>query len=156
MEKEKSIETPELLIKGNIMRWDGTMIQLANISCISTTALDQIEFPKLSILLLAVGLLFFKLNALVGLILLASGAVLVYQWYNTNEKRKTECVLNITMNSGNNLRFLIKDMGFLQNILNVLEQIILKGGIGNQSIVINIKDSTIGGNTNILNDSYFR
>lgn len=36
MDKVKSIETKNLMIKGNIIEWPGTMIQLSNISCIST------------------------------------------------------------------------------------------------------------------------
>lgn len=34
MDKVKSIETKNLMIKGNIIEWSGTMIQLSNISCI--------------------------------------------------------------------------------------------------------------------------
>lgn len=152
MEKEKSIETSNLLIKGNIMCWEGTMIQLSNVSCISTTPLEQKEFPKLSMLLILVGCTFLTVNGFLALLLVAAGGAWIYYWYYTNEKRKSNTVLNIILNSGNNLCFVISEKSFLNQILHVLEQIIIEGGVGKQSVSIDMRGCKISGSANVLND----
>ncbi len=47
MEDGRYIETSEseFLIKGNLICWDGMMVQLSNISCISLSALNSPKFP---------------------------------------------------------------------------------------------------------------
>ena len=150
--KEKSIETSELLLKGNIMSWDGMMIQLSNISCVSTAPLEQMAFPILSILLIFAGLVGLKVNVLGGILFLAIGSGWIYAWYYVNEKRKSDTILSIAMNSGNNLQFIIKNKEFLQKVLHVLEEIIIHGGVGKQNVTINIRGNTITGNAQVLND----
>ena len=56
MKKEKIIETPELLVRGNIMKWKGTTIQLSNVSYVSTSHLDLIDFPIISIFIIIIGI----------------------------------------------------------------------------------------------------
>lgn len=111
------IDTPRLWVKGNIMCWDGTMIQLSNVSCISTTPLVQIAFPLFSIVFLLLGLLSLGYNLIVGIILLGVGGVWIYNWYKTNEERKKDTILNIVMNSGNSLQFVINNKNFLDKVL---------------------------------------
>jgi len=152
MEKEKSIETAKLLLKGNIMCWEGTMIQLSNISCISTSALAQLEFPKLSLVLLLVGIIIFSSSPIVGILLFVIGGIWVYNWYHTNEQRKSDTILNIIMNSGNTLRFIINDKDFLDKILQVLELIIIEGGVGKQNVSIDMRGCKISGSAHVLND----
>lgn len=146
------IETPQLLIKGNIMSWYGTMIQLSNVSCISTRTLIKTEFPMFSIVLFAIGLLALKFNLLFTIIFCGIGAAWIYYWYKTNEQRKENTLLNIIMNSGENLQFIIYDRVFLDKILEVLEQIIIDGGVGKQNVSINIRECTFDGNAKVLND----
>jgi len=146
------IDTPWLLVKGNIMSWDGTMIQLSNVSCISTAPLVQVAFPLFSIAFLLMGLLTLKYNLIVSIILLGLGGVLIYNWYKTNEERKKNTILNIVMNSGNSLQFVINNRNFLDKVLKVLEQIIIDGGVGNQNVSINIQGCRITGNAKVLND----
>ena len=151
MKQEKSIETPELLIKGNIMSWEGMMIQLSNVSCISTTSLKQIAFPVLSVLVMIIGIVIFKSNFLAGIFLLLVGAAWIYGWYYINNSRKSNTILNIVMNSGNNLQILIGNKDFLNKVLKVLEQIIIEGGVGQQNISIDIRGCKITGNASVLN-----
>lgn len=146
------IETPQLLIKGNIMSWKGTMIQLSNVSCISTSPLAQMVFPIYSIVLLLIGLLMLKISLIVGIISLGLGGAWIYFWYKDNEERKRNTILNIVMNSGNNLQFIINNGDFLNKVLNVLEQIIIDGGVGKQDVTINIQGCKITGNAKVLND----
>lgn len=150
--KEKSIKTPELKVEGNIMSWEGMMIQLSNVSCISTAPLEQLAFPVLSILLVLLGTLGLKENPAIGILLLAAGGIWVYAWYYFNEKRKMSTILSIAMNSGNSLQFLINNKIFLEKVLQVLEQIIINGGVGNQNVTINIRGNKFSGNAQVLND----
>ncbi len=88
--KEKSIETPELLIKGNIMCWEGTMVQLSNISCISTMPLEQLEFPKYALLLLLGGFIVLEGSAIFGIFLLVAlkfGSKIAVALINTGLRR---------------------------------------------------------------------
>lgn len=78
MTMKKSIETNTLKIKGNIMCWDDTMVQLSNVSCISTSPLEQNAFPKYSILMIIVAILLFGRNILVSIILLVGGIACIY------------------------------------------------------------------------------
>lgn len=146
------IDTPRLLVKGNIMCWDGTMIQLSNISCISTTPLMQVAFPLISIGFLLIGLLVFKYSWLMSIILLGIGGFWIYNWYRINEERKKNTILNIVMNSGNCLQFVINNRNFLDKVLKVLEEIIIDGGVGKQNVSINIEGCQITGNARVLND----
>ena len=152
MEKEKSIETAQLLIKGNIISCDGMLIQLCNISCISTIALEQLAFPALSIVILLFGLFMLTQKVIVGILLLMIGAAWIYGWYYINNQRKLKKILNIVMNSGNSLQFIFTNQSFLVKVLHVLEQIIINGGVGKQNVVINVHGNTITGNANMLND----
>lgn len=152
MKREKSIETNELKIKGNIMCWNETMIQLSNVSCISTSPIQLEEFPKYSILIVIAGIILLRFNILVSIILLVGGAAWIYIWMNINEARKSETVLNIYMNSGNNLCILFSNRSFLYDVLKVLEQIIIDGGVGEQNVEINIHNSRISGNARVLDN----
>lgn len=154
--KQLVIDTPRLLVKGNIMCWDGTMIQLSNVSCISTTPLVQAAFPLFSIALLLLGILLFKYNWMMSIILLGAGCVWIYNWYRINEERKKNTILNIVMNSGNCLQFMINNKNFLDKVLKVLEEIIIDGGVGKQDVSINIKGCQITGNARVLNDFNLR
>ncbi len=152
MKKEKSIETSELKIKGNILCWHDAMIQLSNISYISTAPLELIEFPKYSILMLIAAILLFGINILVSIVLLVCAIVWIYRWFNINETRKYKTVLNICMNSGNNLCILFSNGNFLDDVLKVLEEIIIDGGVGEQNVDINIHHCKISGNAQVLDN----
>lgn len=146
------IETPQLLVKGNIMSWYGTMIQLSNVSCISTRPLAQKQFPLLSMALLFIGAFLFQYNVILGIILLVIGGIWIYIWTEGNEKLKRNTVLSIAMNSGDNLQFIINNRDFLDKVLKVLEQIIIDGGVGAQNVAINILGCTFSGDAKVLND----
>ncbi len=150
--QQVSIQTSRLLVKGNIMIWDGTMIQLSNISCISTAALAQAPFPMYALGLLGVGIIMLLVVWYISVFLLIFGGIWIYQWYSQNKEREKNTILKVVMNSGTTLRFIINNRDFLNKVLRVLEQIIIDGGVGKQSVAINIQGSTITGNAKVLND----
>lgn len=148
---KNSIQTEWLSIRGNIMSWDNTMIQLSNVSCISTTLLEQVPFPKYALLLILAGIVMLKVNILVGLVALALAGGWIYIWYDTNTKRSLQTVLSINMNSGMNFNLLFGNKAFLRDVLTVLEKIITEGGIGDHNLNIDIYGCKFSGNAQVLN-----
>lgn len=146
---EKTIETPSLVIKKNIMTWDNTMIQISSISLISAANIDTTPFPLLAALAVLIGLMLLGTSPLLALLLIAVGGVWIYFWYKENEKRKMGAILTIRMNSGHNLYFKFSDRNFLLRVVQILEQIITNGN--NNQISVNISDCTITGNAHVLN-----
>lgn len=154
----KSVETPEIVIKGNIMTWKNTMLQLSNVSSIST-AQDIPTFPGASIALIVLGFLLFnnfkyvEILQAVGIILIIFGIVpiVVYAMAVSDHKY----YLSVTMNSGICYNLVVKDKKFLKKMLDVLEQIIIDGGVGNRNYTINIQNSTLG-DLSVMNNTRVR
>lgn len=151
-QSETTINTPELRIQGNIMLWYGTMIQLSNVSYISTQGLPSIPFPAYSLIGILVGLFLFENHPVFSLLLFCATGGWIYYWYEKNLTIKCTTSLNIQMNSGTTLQFIIRNKEFLEKILAILEKIIIDGGIGSQQIAINIKDCNISGNAHVLDE----
>lgn len=152
MEKEKSIETKQLLIKGNIMSWEEMMIQLSNVSCVSVSDLNKVPFPRLALIFIIAGIVLTQISPPLGIVVLCGGIGWIIWWANDNDKRRASKKLNILVNSGHTFQIIFSDRDFLKEILEILEIIIREGGIGNNSISINVKDCRIGGDAHILND----
>ncbi len=150
--KQRVIETPRLVVKGNIMTWQGTMIQLSNVSCISTRPLAQTLFPMYSIALLAIGIFLLEVQLIASIVFFGIGGALIYKWYSTNRERKKNTILDITMNSGNNIQIVFLDKDFLDKVLDVLEKIIIEGGLGKHNLAINIEKCKFGADAKVLND----
>lgn len=153
MKINKSIETSHLVIKGNLLTWEGTMLQLSNVSCVSASNLLEEKPPLIPIVTFIIGLLCLTKQPIVAILVLAFSAGWIYLWYRKNEVRKQKAFLNITMNSGDRLSFLFDNKGFLFEVLDLLEAIITEGGVGNQDISIDLHDSHLSGNASLFIDS---
>lgn len=155
----KQVETPEIVIKGNIMTWENTMLQLSNVSSIST-AKDNPVFPTMSVVIMLLGVFLassFKYVAIlqtIGVILLICGISLVLTYIVAIVDKKI--YLSVIMNSGVCYNLVVKDEKFLKSMLETLEQIIIDGGVGNRIYTINIQNSTLDGNVSIMNNSDFK
>lgn len=77
MKKEKTIVTPELSVVGNVMSWKNSVIQLSNISSISTVPLELLPFPTWAIPLILIGTVAFKLSWIAAVVLMASGIIAI-------------------------------------------------------------------------------
>lgn len=152
MKTEKSIKTSELIIEGNIMRWEGTMVQLSNVSCISIEPIQLLEFPRYSVFLILLGTCLSKFDILLGNLLMLAGIIWICEWSEKNKKRKSDTVLTINLNSGENLRFIFNKKDFLEEVLTVLEYIIINGGVGEKNVSIDISGCNISGNAKVLDD----
>lgn len=143
----KSIETPELIVKGNIMTWGNTMIQLSNVSSVFTVQ-ETPKFPSSSLVEIVVGFIFCFIFSRVsfmitlGILLIFLGAItLAFYFIAVSNNKFRLCII---MNSGSRYDLVVGNKNFLSQMLIVLEQIIIDGGVGNRSITIDIKNSNIG------------
>lgn len=152
IQNEKCIETEQLNITGNIMTWQGTMIQLSNVSYITTQKLSPVKIPWGALVLIGVGICMFAFKAVIAFIMIVLGGIIFYSWYIENKKRSQSMILTICMNSGNNLQILFMNKEFLNNVLSVLEKIIVDGGIGSQNISIDLSGSQFSGDSQVLNN----
>lgn len=149
---EKCIQTEQLNITGNIMTWDGTMIQLSNVSYITTKKLRPAKFPWYILICWLVGLGLLRAIPMLGIIAITLGGVIFYLWIKENQDREQSTILTIRTNSGDELLFSFYDICFLDKILTVLEKIIIDGGIGSQNISIDLHGSQISGDAQVLNN----
>ena len=78
---EKTIETPTLLIKKNIMAWDDTMIQLSNISYVSASDIVSLKFPIWAPLLVLAGISLLGISVIPGIVFIIAGGIWLYYWY---------------------------------------------------------------------------
>lgn len=153
-----SIETEAIIIKGNIMTWGNTMIQLSNVSSISAIQ-ESPKFPSGAIGFIVGGVLsatlfsWIEIFVFLGVLMAVLGVLMIVLYYMMISQNKYH--LNVVMNSGSRYDFLVADRAFLNEMLSVLESIIIRGGVGENSISINIHDSSIG-NFEALNDSFVR
>lgn len=83
---------------------------------------------------------------------MVGGGAWIYAWNEMNVKRKSDTILTLNLNSGENLRFIFYKKDFLEDVLTVLEYIIINGGVGEKNISIDISGCNISGNASILND----
>lgn len=153
MKREKEINTPELSIAGNVVAWKNTIIQLSNVSSLSTVALDPVAFPLWTIVgsFIAIILIPFKLAFLTFLFWVLA-AIVIYAWYKQNQEIAKQRNLIIMMNSGKVFVIGFKDKEFLEKVYGVLSSIIAEGNESSEHIRININNSTISGEAHVLND----
>ena len=149
---EKCIRTMKLNIMGNMMTWQGMLVQLSNVSYITTDELEAIAFPWISIMIIFVGFIFAMISFLFTIVAIALGVGLIYLWYKQEQKRKSSARLTLCMNSGDKLALVFLDRSFLTKVMHVLEKIILEGGIGNNEITIDLSGAQFHGDASVLND----
>lgn len=112
--KESCIETFVLTIKGNIVTREGTMIQLRNISCITTESFTEKGFPWLSLLPILFGFYAMSQIVMLGIVCIIIGAGWIYFWYTNNESLKNKKTLSILLNSGNTMQLIFQSNAFLR------------------------------------------
>lgn len=155
LNNKKTIETDILNVRGNLISWKDTFIQISSISMISTTDVDKNSFPILSIVMGLIGLFVMKTSVLIGLLLLAFCGLWIYKWYSDTERLKKLKKLNIILNSGGTYTLVFNDKLFLDQVISILENI-LSTSDKNSNITFNIKDNTFEGNSSVIKDSTLR
>lgn len=150
MKTEKKIETPELVVSGNSMAWKDMVIQLSNISTVSTVPLDKLPFPTWTLVVFAISSFAFTVNALFGILGFGFAACYLLYWYSKNENLESQRNLVIQMNSGISLIVHIENRKFLNEVFEVLSSIIAEGDKKTQNIKININNSSITDNGKVI------
>lgn len=152
MKQEKTIDTPQLVITGNIMVWKDSMLQLSNISSVSAVALQPVPFPTWTLLVFVLGLFALTIETTVALVMVIVAVFFIFVWAKSNNDISKQKKLIIRMNSGTVCSFLFNDKEFLDRVFGVLGAIISEAGKEERNIKIDINNSTISGNAKILND----
>lgn len=145
------IQTNNLNISGHLLRWEDVVIQISNISMISTAELQKLQFPFVSITLILIGLVLIKLNFLLAVIFVGVGGFLIYAWYSENQRTKDFKYLHIHLNSGRAFSILFENPVFLNRVLNIFAEIFEDGGqIISGDIHIDIKNCNVDNNSSII------
>ena len=151
--KDRFIKTMNLNITGNIMSWQDCLVQISNVSYITAKGIQQVPFPWITIPAFIIGIMLFKVNVVIALIVVICSFGGVYTWYKEYEKRKNSIALVLTLNSGDRLVLIFNDRSFLAKVMEVLKKIITDGGIGkNNSISIDLSGCQFKGDATLLNN----
>ncbi len=152
-ESEETIKVESLNITHNIMMWDQTMIQISNVSTITTKPRNPVSGYPVAAILFFLGLLLtqFYFTKVFGFILIAAGIGIALWCFAENAKRQEQTILTIQMNSGANHYFMVENKNTLNPLLKVLAKIIADGGVGSRSVSIKMKDCTIQDNAQLFN-----
>ncbi len=148
----KTIKTAYLTIEGNLLKWAGTIIQLSNVSLVSTANVAEKPFPIISVLigLVAIGLIWIGKFAIVfGIVTTISAAYWIYSWREDNHELRQMQKLNILLNSGLTYTIVFYDRKFLAEVMRCFEKI-LRDQTHDEKYVINIKDNVITGGATVI------
>ncbi|MDO4168375.1 MAG: hypothetical protein Q4D45_00630 [Lachnospiraceae bacterium] len=152
MEKNNEIKTDKLEIYKNILEWEDSIIQLSNVSQVSTKPMELQDFPKWTIIVCIVGLCVCEMNPAISIIAWFIAGIGIWLWYSENERLKTRTILTLKLNAGNNVLFVFNNKEFLKRVWEVLKQIIADGNEREADVVINIKDNYLSDNAGIFKE----
>ncbi len=151
--KEKRVNTPSLSIVGRLLRWEDTIIQIDNISLISTADFQQTSFPLWSLVLILIGLLLIRYSVFVGLICLTGGGLAIWFWNAEVQKTQSYKYLNIQLNSGRVFSLLFESDVFLKQVLDVFANIFEDNDLTDKNIYIDIRNCRIDDHSNVNIDA---
>lgn len=153
--KNREIETDYLKIHGNCMEFKNTVIQLNNISLLSSEDLSPVAFPTAALVAAIAGLvlMMLEISALlwVGLVCFAVAGAYLYFWYRENQRLGEMKRLQLITNSGNHFNIVFHDKPFLEEVVNVLKEVIANPG-HLSDININIKDNMFAPGASVIQD----
>ena len=137
------IKTENLLIQGRMVKWNGSLIQLENVSLITISNYNTPNFPNwLFWSCLAGFALLTTPLAFLGIIVLVACGFPVYQWVKKHDEALKKKFLNFHLNSGKVFSIMFDDETFLKEVYCILENIISSGN-EKQNIYVDIRDSQI-------------
>lgn len=147
---DKEVKVRNLSIEKNIFEYEGSFLQISNISY--ATIIKERFHPNNAALIAAVlGLIMLVLGSNLGvlgfILLLFGGSYIGWQWYQYNLLGQ---YLLLQMNSGLTLKFPCADNKFLKGVLNVIRDRI-NNNMPNIVTTIDFSNSTIT-NSTVCND----
>lgn len=149
--KENNIVTEQLEIQGNLLRWEGTIIQISNISLITTSNLSTPRFPLWSLLLALAGIVAIaEESLLLGLFLIVVTSAIGYLWYSDYQYAKSGKFLNLLLNSGHTYSIVFHDKKFLRKVLGVFSSIMIDGSNPAVNYNIDLNNCVIDRSSSII------
>ncbi|HRX58756.1 MAG TPA: hypothetical protein P5075_08290 [Eubacteriales bacterium] len=152
-----TIETDFLTIKGNMMKWSDTIIQISNISIISTVHVAAKRFPFLSFVFILIGAIILKLGVtdivsvefygvslLGGIALIVAALAWMLLWVDRKQRADEMQQLSILMNSGTVYSIVFQNKKFLAEVMKRFSEI-LSTPAHTGDLTINIKNNTFSG-----------
>lgn len=151
--ESREIKTEYLKIHGNCMEFKDTIIQLSNVSLISSEKLSLTSFPIWAAVLIALGVSALLTRgglAKFGIILIICGGFGVYYWYRQNERAQQLERLLITTNSGHTFAIIFNNRPFLSKVVETLKEIVAYPG-HLSDVTVNVKNNTLNYNDESVN-----
>lgn len=159
--KNKVIATQNLTIRGHLLKWSDTSIQISNISMVSTASLPVPNLPMWTVVMLIIGLLVLGVSAdsgygasagiAIGLLLSVIGGAGIAVWVSSTQDAVAQKYLHIFLNSGNVYSFIVRDQKFLQQMLQVFSNIFESGTTNETNFQINVQGCEIRENGAVVN-----
>ena len=140
-EKISTINTDFLKVKGDLICWENTMIQISNISMITTTEVAGLPFPVLSLLIICAGFAVASESIGVAMVCWIISAGWIMYWYKQCQERSSIKKLNFILNSGGMYTLIFNDKNFLNQVSSVLLEILVNKN-RKANITFNIKNNT--------------
>lgn len=137
--KGKELKLDNFKITGDIIKWNGSVIKIANISYVTNDKFELPAFPKLSVVLILFGLLLRSFNTAAFAGCVAAGIAWILYWYFEKEDLKSKTLLTLSMNSGTAFQFCSLTKISLRRSSMCWEEVMKAGSIGHQNITVNIK-----------------
>lgn len=150
--EKKELNLESFKITGDIIKWNGSVIKIGNISYITNDKFELPDFPKMAVGLILLGMVLGYFNKAACLCSVAIGILWILLWVQERKNLKDKTILTLAMNAGTKIPILFHDKNFLNKVLNVLEEVMKAENIGEQNITVSIKNCDIHGNAKILTD----
>lgn len=151
-DKQKTIETDYLNVRGNLISWNNTILQISNISMITTNEFEKKPIPIYPFLLFIVGLLTFQFLASLSIVCIVSASLWGYFYYSNAKKIAELKILSFKLNSGETFGIVFNNQTFLNKVISVLTKI-LSQEIKSSNITFDIKNNNYAFKDNTFNDS---
>lgn len=150
--KDKTVETENLLVRGNQLQWDGVLIQISNISLITTSDMNSPVYPLWAAIvgILGLVLVFNSDTWFLGLLLILVAGAASYLWYTKLKVAQQSKYLNIQLNSGRMYSILFRDEAFLKKVFHVFSNIFDEGPSSEINYHIDMKNCHIDNNSSVV------
>lgn len=150
--KDKVIETENLLIRGHLLRWADTAIQISNISLVTTANLPFPQFPVLAAIMTIAGIVLSpdRHSSVVGSLLALAGIAWLVWWgvrcYNVHGKK----YLHISLNSGLTYSLYLSNQIFMRQVLQLFANIFESGTTNETNFQISVNGCEIRENGSVV------
>lgn len=122
--ENREIHVGALKIHGNSMEFGDTVVQLSNVSLVSTEDVEHSTFPIWSLLVVLAGIGLMSVKFWIGFLCFLVVGIILYAWYKEVQRAKTSKRLVIVTNAGGRFPIIFQDEGFLKDVLETLKELI--------------------------------